>query len=193
MSATSPNLRHPGDTDDVLGKARAHAVDHGHSLLQRIIQTDATLHAAVARLTLGLVMLPHSLQKILGWFGGQGFSGTYQAFTTHIGLPGVLAFLAIIGEFFGALALIVGVLTRAGAAAIIIVMLGAIATVHAPNGFFMNWMGQKAGEGFEYHLLAIGLGLVCLLAGGGRVSVDHAIMNRRPAEGGSVSPALSEG
>ena len=48
-------------------------------------------------------------------------------------------------------------LTRVSAAAIAIVMVGAIFAVHVQFGFFMNWFGAKSGEGFEYHLLAIGL------------------------------------
>jgi putative oxidoreductase len=192
MNITNPELRQAGDTDDVVGRARTHLVEPGHSLLQRLIGTDARASTAIARLTLGLVMLPHALQKTLGWFGGPGFSGAYEAFTTKMGIPAPLAFLAIFAELFGALALILGVLTRLGAAAIISVMLGAIAIVHLPNGFFMNWSGKQAGEGFEYHLLAIGLAVVCLLAGGGRVSIDRALMRWRPANGGAVSPVLGE-
>jgi putative oxidoreductase len=189
MSARNPNLVY-GDTDDVIGHSRAHALDHGSSFLQRVVSTDATLHPTLARLTLGLVMLPHALQKTLGWFGGSGFSATYEGFVQN-GIPGPLAFLAIVGELVGALSLIFGVLTRVGAAIIMAIMLGAIALVHLPNGFFMNWEGAPRGEGFEFHLLAIGLALVCLLAGGGKASVDRGLMKWRPAEGGGVSPALT--
>jgi putative oxidoreductase len=189
MSVTSPGLRH-GDTDDVVGGARAHAIDRGSSTLHRIIDTDATLHTTIARLALGAVMLPHALQKTAGWFGGYGFSPAYQAFT-GVGIPGPIAALAIFGELFGAVCLILGALTRLGALVIVAIMLGAIALVHFPNGFFMNWAVEPRGEGFEFHLLAIGLGLVCLLAGGGRVSIDRLLMRWRPAEGGAISPALS--
>jgi putative oxidoreductase len=196
MSTTSRHPhrfgRHLGmDTDDVVGRSRTHAVDGGNSLLQRLVRTDATFHAAVARLTLGLVMLPHALQKGLGWFGGHGFRGTYEGFTARMGIPGPIAFLAILAELVGALALVTGVLTRVAALAIMGVMLGAIVFAHLPNGFFMNWTGTQAGEGFEYHLLAIGLALVVLLAGGGQASIDRALMKRRPAEGGSVGEVLT--
>lgn len=189
MSATSPQAA-SGDTDDVVGHARTHAIARESSVLQRVIATDATAHAAIARVALGLVMLPHALQKTAGWFGGAGFSATYQAFVS-MGIPGPLAFLVILGELFGALALLLGALTRVGAAVILAIMLGAIAIVHAPHGFFMNWSGTKEGEGFELHLLAIGLALVSLLAGGGRASVDRGLMRWRPAPGGGVSPALT--
>jgi putative oxidoreductase len=59
------------------------------------------------------------------------------------------------------------------------IMVGAIVTTHIPNGFFMNWTGAQAGEGFEYHLLAIGLGFVALIAGGGAASIDRLLMDRR--------------
>ena len=52
-------------------------------------------------------------------------------------------------------------------------MTGAIFMVHLPNGFFMNWFGNQAGEGFEYHLLAIGMAAALMIAGGGKWSVDR--------------------
>lgn len=179
-----------GDTDDIVGHARANFVDPGHSLFQQVISTEGRVTSAIARLSLGLVMLPHALQKTLGWFGGPGLDGAYQEFT-RMGIPGPLAFLAIFAELLGALGLVFGLLTRAAALAIISVMLGAIVLVHLPNGFFMNWSGRQAGEGFEYHLLAIALGVVCLLDGGGRAAIDRALIRWRPASGGSVSPVLS--
>lgn len=191
-TTTNTDLRQPTDTDDVIGRARADMLEPGHSLLQRLVATDSRIAPAIARLSLGLVILPHALQKTLGWFGGPGFSGAYETFKTTMHIPGPLAFLAIFAELAGSIGLILGVLTRASALAIIAVMLGAIGIVHLPNGFFMNWSGLQAGEGFEYHLLAIALGIVCLLEGGGRVSVDRALMRWRPANGGSVSPVLME-
>lgn len=191
-TTTNTDLRQPTDTDDVSGRARADMLEPGHSLLQRLVATDSRIAPAIARLSLGLVILPHALQKTLGWFGGPGFSGAYEAFRTTMHVPGPLAFLAIFAELAGSIGLILGVLTRVSAVAIIAVMLGAIGIVHLPNGFFMNWSGLQAGEGFEYHLLAIALGLVCLLEGGGRTSVDRALMRWRPANGGSVSPVLME-
>ncbi len=190
MSARSSNLGY-GDTDDVVGTARSHAVDRGNTFFHRVVDTDATLAGAIARLTLGLVMLPHALQKAFGWFGGNGFTGTFNAFVAQ-GIPGPIAVFVIFGEIFGALALVLGALTRIGAVVIAAIMLGAIALVHLPNGLFMNWSGTQRGEGFEYHLLAIGLALVSLLLGGGKASVDRGLMKWRPAEGGGVSPALAE-
>jgi len=129
----------------------------------------------VLRVTLGIVIFAHGAQKLLGWFGGNGFSGTMGFFTNVMHLPWLIAFLVIIGESLGSLALIAGLLTRFTAASYIVIMLGAIATSHWPQGFFMNWFGKQQGEGFEYHLLVIGMSLALLIAGGGKWSVDGLI------------------
>jgi putative oxidoreductase len=123
-------------------------------------------------------MFPHGAQKLLGLFGGFGFSGTMQYFTSTMGLPYGLALLVIAAEFFGALGLIFGLLTRVAALGIGCVMAGAIYLVHLPNGFFMNWSGKQAGEGFEYHILALGIALALMIKGGGLLSVDRAIARK---------------
>jgi putative oxidoreductase len=127
---------------------------------------------------LGIVMLPHGAQKLLGLFGGFGFAGTMEMFTEKMHIPAALAFLVIMGESFGSLGLIVGFLTRFSAFGVLCIMLGAITMVHWPNGFFMNWSGKQAGEGYEYHLLVIGMSLALLLMGGGKWSVDGAIAKK---------------
>jgi putative oxidoreductase len=104
-----------------------------------------------------------------------------------------LAFLVIAVEFLASIALVFGVLTRLGALGIGAIMVGAIAMVHAPNGFFMNWMGNQKGEGFEYHLLAITLALVLLALGGGSLSIDRLIARRRPANGGGIDNRFAMG
>jgi len=139
--------------------------------------TDDAWTGLVLRVMLGLVMLPHGAQKLLGLFGGHGFAGTIGAFTQH-GMPWIIAFLVIMGESFGALGLIVGFLTRFSAFGIFCIMMGAIFMVHLPYGFFMNWFGKQAGEGFEYHLLVIGMSIALMIAGAGRWSVDGLIAGR---------------
>jgi putative oxidoreductase len=116
---------------------------------------------------------------LLGWFGGGGFAATMNGLTQHAGLPAPVAFMVIVIEFFGSLALILGLFSRAAALGIAAVMVGAIATVHVANGFFMNWSGAQAGEGFEFHLLAIGIALAVMLAGSGAFSLDRALFARR--------------
>ena len=149
------------------------------SRTSRLFATPGDAGATAARLALGLVMFPHGAQKLLGWFGGHGFSGTMGYFTEQAGLPWIVAFLVIFGEFFGSLGLIAGFLGRLSAAGIAAIMAGAIAMVHAPHGFFMNWQGNQAGEGFEYHLLALGLAAVVLIRGSGALSVDRWLDTRR--------------
>jgi putative oxidoreductase len=146
-------------------------------MLKRLMQTDDDTGRFLVRLFLGIVMFPHGAQKLLGWFGGGGFSGTMQGMT-GMGLPAFIVFLVIIFEFFGSLSLIFGFLGRLGALAILCVMLGAVFTVHLKTGFFMNWTGQQPGEGFEYHLLAIGMALAVLVGGSGRFSVDRALSDK---------------
>jgi putative oxidoreductase len=143
--------------------------------MKSLLRTEDSWPLLIARLALGLVMLPHGLQKTVGLFGGYGFSGTMNYFVTSQGMPALLAFLVILAESAGSLGLIVGLLTRIAALGFASVMLGAIATVHWQNGFFMNWFGKQAGEGFEYHILAMGLALALLVGGGGKASLDRAI------------------
>jgi putative oxidoreductase len=144
----------------------------------RLIATTDDPAGLIARLVLGLVMFPHGAQKALGLFGGNGFAGTMGFFTGMMHVPAPLAFLAIIAEFLGSIALILGVLGRLAAFGILCNMVVATLMVHLSNGFFMNWMGNQKGEGFEYHLLAIGLALVVIWKGSGRYSVDRALTRR---------------
>src|SRR5947208_9889285 len=146
--------------------------------MRTLFQTDEAWFSLILRVMLGVVMFPHGAQKLLGWFGGFGFAGTMGFFTEQMHIPAVIAFLVIMGESFGALGLIVGFLTRFSAFGMLCIMLGAITLVHWPNGFFMNWAGKQAGEGFEYHLLVIGMSLALLLAGAGKRSVDGAIAKK---------------
>lgn len=139
----------------------------------RVIATRPDVAPMVARLALGLVMFPHGAQKALGWFGGQGFQGTLGMFTTMMHVPVFLAVLAIAAEFLGSLGLITGLLGRIAAFGIFCNMLVATVLVHSGNGFFMNWAGNQKGEGFEYHILAMGLALVVMIAGSGRASLDR--------------------
>ena len=149
---------------------------------QKLLKTRDSFPLAIIRLMLGLVMFPHGAQKMLGWFGGHGFSGT-MGFFTHQGIPASLAFLAIAAEFFGGLGLILGFLSRIAAFGVLCNMAVAVLTVHFHNGFFMNWAGTNKGEGFEYHLLAIAMALAVMIGGAGAPSVDRALRVRRsPAD-----------
>lgn len=155
-----------------------HSSDHAQGWFGRLLAGPDTWGPTIARVTLGVVILPHGLQKLVGAFGGGGFGGTIQHFTEGMGLPWIVAFAVIMFESVGALMLILGLLSRLAAAGIAAVMIGAIVTVHAEVGFFMNWGGEQAGEGFEYHLLAIGLAAIVIVAGGGKASLDRVLQSR---------------
>lgn len=146
-------------------------------MLKKLMQTDDDTGMLIVRLALGIVMFPHGAQKLLGWFGGGGYAATMEGMT-KMGLPAAIVFLVIIFEFFGSLSLITGFLGRLGAFGILCVMVGAVLTVHLPNGFFMNWGGNQKGEGFEYHILAIGIALAVIIKGSGRFSIDRALSDR---------------
>ena len=143
-------------------------------MLRKLFATNKDIIPIFLRLTLGAVMFPHGAQKVLGWFGGGGFKATLEGMT-GMGLPAAIVVTVMVAEFLGSLGLIFGFLTRLSALGIISVMLGAIFTVHQQYGFFMNWMGKQAGEGFEYHLLAIGIAIALLIRGGGAFSIDRAL------------------
>jgi putative oxidoreductase len=149
--------------------------------LQFLFKTNSSTAPLIARVMLGIVMFPHGAQKMLGWFGGHGFTGTMNFFTGTMHIPAVFAFAAILAEFAGALGLIAGLFSRVAAFGIASVMTVAILTSHAANGFFMNWSGNQKGEGFEYHLLALGLALIVLIQGGGKASLDSVIQRKLTA------------
>jgi putative oxidoreductase len=142
-------------------------------MLKKLIQTDQDVSSLILRVLLGIVFFPHGAQKLLGWFGGNGFSGTMGFFTDKMGIPVIFAFLAIMAESLGSVALITGVLTRIAALGIGSVMIVAVLMVHLPHGFFMNWFGTQQGEGFEFHILAIAIALALIVKGGGKWSVDR--------------------
>jgi putative oxidoreductase len=145
---------------------------------KKLINTENDLAALVLRVMLGVVFFPHGAQKVLGWFGGYGFAGTYDAFTNKMGIPGFFALLAFAAEFLGSLGLIVGLMTRVAAFGIMSVMLVAVPMLHWQHGFFMNWFGQQKGEGFEYHLLVIAIAVALMIKGGGMLSADRMLSKK---------------
>lgn len=145
----------------------------------KIFNTNNDLTGLITRLTLGLILFPHGAQKMLGMFGGYGFSGTMGFFTETMHLPWIIGFLVIIIEFIGAIALILGFASRIWSALIIILFIGIIFTSHLDFGFFMNWFGNQKGEGYEYHLLIIGLSFALLINGSGKNSIDNLIEEKQ--------------
>jgi putative oxidoreductase len=150
-------------------------------MIRRLYATDDSAATTILRLALGIVFFAHGAQKMLGWFGGNGFSGTMGFFTGAMHIPAPLAFLAIAAEFFGGIGLIFGFLTRIAAFGIGMNMLVAIVTVHSKFGLFMNWNGTQKGEGFEYHLLVIAMAAFLMIRGAGALSVDRALTTIAPS------------
>jgi putative oxidoreductase len=145
--------------------------------MKKLLATNPTNWTAlIARLALGITLFPHGAQKLFGWFGGYGFTGTMGFLTTQAGLPYIVALLVILIESIGALMLIAGFLTRLSALAIILQFIGVVFTSHLHNGFFMNWYMQGGkGEGLEYFIMLFGLAVISLVNGGGKASVDAAL------------------
>src|SRR5216683_209772 len=150
-------------------------------MLRRLLATDDSTATATLRLVLGVVFFAHGAQKMLGWFGGPGFSGSMGLFTGYLHIPAPFAFLAIAAEFFGGLGLILGFVTRIAAFGIAMNMVVAIALVHSSFGFFMNWTGTQKGEGFEYHLLVLAITAFLMIRGAGAFSVDRALAVAEPS------------
>ncbi len=130
----------------------------------------------MVRVTLGVIFFAHGSQKVLGWFGGYGLKGTTDYFVST-GLPRPVAYLVCFFEFLGGLGLFFGLLTRLAALAVAVVMVGAVATVHARNGFFLNWeLTPGKGHGYEANLAFLVIAVACLIAGGGALSLDRLIV-----------------
>lgn len=148
-----------------------------NAILKKATLTDSNLSALILRITLAIVLWPHGAQLMLGLFGGYGFTGSMGYFISQ-GLPAVIAFLVIFLLFFGPVFMILGLGTRLFAFALLVLFIGMITTVHLPFGFFMNWFGNQKGEGFEYHLLSIGMVISLIVSGGGSTSLDLLIGNK---------------
>ena len=144
------------------------------SLFRSFVATGDSFAPTFLRLALGLMMFPHGAQKLLGWFGGYGFTGSMGYFTGTVGTPWIVGLLVILGEFFGSLLLIAGLGTRFASASLALIMAGAAWQLR-DNGFFMNWFGNQKGEGVELFILAIGISIALVFLGGGKWSVDSAV------------------
>ncbi len=145
-----------------------------NSLFNRLVAADNGAGALILRVPVGIIFIAHGAQKLFGWFGGYGLDGTGQFFDS-VGLqPGtLLALLAGLAEFFGGLALILGLLVRPAAAALAFAMLIAIFAVHWSKGFFAG------SGGYEYALALFAASLSLLFSGAGRYSVDRVISGAR--------------
>ncbi len=147
-------------------------------MFPRLLKTNNDPVLTLLRVTLGVIFFAHGAQKVLGWFGGYGFSATFDSFTKEMGIPAVFAVLAIAAEFLGGVGLLVGFLTRIAAFGIFANMAVAVMMIHHKFGLFMNWMGNQKGEGIEYHLLVLAMCAALMVWGAGAFSLDSALSRK---------------
>lgn len=145
--------------------------------MKRILSTDNSYSWLLLRITLGIVLGAHGIQKAFGWFGGYGWNNTIDYFSS-VGLPTILGGLVILIETLGAFLLIIGFAGRINAALMGIVMVGAFYIDHLPNGFYMNWFGGTRGEGFEFDILFWAIAIVITINGSGAFSIDRLLSKR---------------
>ena len=151
-------------------------------MVLRFFLTERDFMLLALRVVLAIVIFPQGAQKLLGWYGGFGLDGTLQFFAS-IGVPALLAIAVIASDFFGSIALALGLGARLAALGTLAVMLGAMLLVHGEHGFFINWYGAQQGEGIQFHLLASAASIVLLARGGGAWSLDRVVAGRLAPSG----------
>lgn len=136
--------------------------------IKSLLSTRAGYGLTVLRIIVGIIFIAHGSQKLFGAFGGYGLEGTGQ-WMESIGLtPGYLmALLSGSAEFFGGVAVLIGLLARPAALVLIGLLLVAIFSVHIGNGLFMS------NNGYEFALALLGGSIALLVEGAGRLSVDR--------------------
>src|ERR1700674_5403567 len=142
---------------------------------QNTLQTDSDYVYTFLRIIAGIIVFPYGMQKLFGWsgapgFGAPGIKASLEQITAR-NIPKFIAWLIIIGQSFGSIALMSGFLGRIAAGGLFIIFTGAL-IVHLPDGWTLNWFGTKKGEGIEYFVLLLSLLLVIVLKGSGALSVD---------------------
>jgi putative oxidoreductase len=144
--------------------------------MEMLFATFPSKSLFIVRVVLGVIFFAHGAQKVFGWFGGPGLRGVIGYFRQSLGIPAPLTVLAALTELLGGVAMIVGFLVRPAAVGLVLVMLVAIAKVHAPNGFFLNWALEPGkGHGYEMNLALIAMALAVLVGGAGILSIDRLI------------------
>lgn len=153
-------------------------------MLTWIVGTNDDWVITIVRVVLGVVLFAHGAQMALGWFGGPGLQATLRTFRENLHIPAPMALLSVAAEFLGGLGLIVGLLSRVAAFGIAVVMSVALLVVHRKFGFFMNWFGEKQGNGIEYHVLVLALALTVIIRGAGALSVDQVLYQHISGQNG---------
>jgi len=144
-----------------------------NALIKSLFNTRAGYGITILRILVGIIFMAHGSQKLFGMFGGYGLEGTGQ-YMASLGLnPGYLmALLSGSAEFFGGLALFLGLLVRPAAVVLIVMLVVAILSVHIHNGLFM------ANNGYEFGLALLGGAIAVLFEGAGRISLDSVIASK---------------
>ncbi|MBU0485904.1 MAG: DoxX family protein [Proteobacteria bacterium] len=147
-------------------------------MIKYLTTTDNSCAQFFIRIALAVVIFPHGAQKAFGWFGGPGLQQTIQIFNAS-GFSPLFTLLLVFFEVVGPVFLILGFMTRIWALGIGTAMTICMLKNHIQHGFFMNWFGQQQGEGFEFHILLLGIALALLFKGGGRMSVDQSLTPKK--------------
>ena len=152
------------------------ATGGGANVIETLLQTNIDYVCTFLRLVAGIIILPYGMQKLLGWFDGVGIKGTLEQMTVRK-IPRFIAWLIILGQSLGSIALIFGFLGRIAAGGLFIIFTGAL-IVHLPDGWSMNWFGKKNREGIEYHVLLLSLLLIVIVRGSGAMSIDCWLISK---------------
>jgi len=139
-------------------------------MIETLLQTNADYVSTFLRIVAGVIIFPYGMQKLFAGFGGWGIKKTLEQLTLKK-IPKAIAWLIIVGQSFGSIALVAGFLSRIAAAGLFIIFTGAL-IVHLPDGWAMNWFGEKKGEGIEYHVMLLSLLLIVIVRGSGAMSID---------------------
>jgi putative oxidoreductase len=139
-------------------------------MIEKLLHTDPDYAWTFLRIIAGLIIFPYGMQKLFPWFGGWGIKKSLKQLTLKK-IPTFIAWLIIIGQSFGSIALVAGFLGRIAAGGLFIIFTGAF-IVHLPDGWAMNWFGEKKGEGIEYFVMLLSLLLIVIVRGSGAMSID---------------------
>ena len=139
-------------------------------MIETLLQTNADYVYTFVRIIAGIAILPYGMQKLFRWFDGWGIERTLEQLTLKK-IPKFVAWLIIVGQSFGSIALVAGFLGRIAAGGLFIIFTGAL-IVHLPDGWAMNWFGEKKGEGIDYSVMILALLLIVIVRGSGALSID---------------------
>jgi putative oxidoreductase len=140
-------------------------------MIEKLLHTDSDYAWTFLRIIAGLIIFPYGMQKLFPWFGRWGIKKTLKQLTLKK-IPTFIAWLVIVGQSFGSIALVAGFLGRIAAGGLFIIFTGAL-IVHLPDGWAMNWFGEKKGEGIEYFVMLLSLLLIVIVRGSGAMSIDR--------------------